>query len=153
MDAAFGFYAQNAFWVWFAVAALLLAVEVATGSGWLLWPTASAAAVGVLTFFVRLGLPLELALFALLALGGAFVSRRFLPKRETPDTDADINDQRLRLVGRMGETVQDFVDGRGRVFVDGSEWAAEADAAAPLRAGSRVEVTGLAGARLAVRPG
>lgn len=153
MDAALAFYADHPMWIWLAIAVLLLTIEVATGSGWLLWPAAAAGATGMLTLFVRLGLPAELLTFAALAIAATFLSRRFLKPRQTEDTDADINDQRVRLVGRSGEAVQDFVDGRGRVFVDGSEWAAEADAAAPLRAGSRVEVTGLAGARLAVRAG
>ncbi len=34
------FYATHPFWVWLAVAAIFLAVEVATGTGWLLWPAA-----------------------------------------------------------------------------------------------------------------
>ena len=36
------FYLGHPMWVWLAVGALLLAAEVATGSGYLLWPAASA---------------------------------------------------------------------------------------------------------------
>jgi membrane protein implicated in regulation of membrane protease activity len=39
-------YTTHPFWVWLAVAAIFLAVEVATGTGWLLWPAASALLVG-----------------------------------------------------------------------------------------------------------
>ena len=36
MDAIAGFHALHPFWLWLAVAAAFLAVEVATGTGWLL---------------------------------------------------------------------------------------------------------------------
>ena len=148
MDTLIAFYGQHPMWEWLAVAAVLLAIEVATGSGWLLPAAASAAAVGVLTLVLPLGFPGEAILFAVLAVASTFLSRRFLKSRHEADTDEDVNDQRLRLVGRSGEAVQDFVDGRGRVFVDGSEWSAEAEPSAALAAGARVEVTGLAsGAR------
>jgi membrane protein implicated in regulation of membrane protease activity len=154
MDALVAFYSQHPMWVWLAIAAVLLAIEVATGSGWLLPAAASAAAVGVLTLVYPLGFAGESILFAVLAVASTFLSRRFLKPRHANDTDEDVNDQRLRLVGRSGEAVQDFVDGRGRVFVDGSEWSAEAEPSSRLTAGARVEVTGLAsGARLVVRAG
>ena len=44
-------YLTHPFWVWIGFAAALLAVEVATGSGWLLWPAAAAAVVSVLAGF------------------------------------------------------------------------------------------------------
>ncbi|EJL25398.1 hypothetical protein PMI01_04370, partial [Caulobacter sp. AP07] len=41
MDGLMLFYMTHPFWVWLAVAAIFLAAEVATGTGWLLWPAAS----------------------------------------------------------------------------------------------------------------
>ena len=41
-------YVMHPFWAWIALAGALLALEVATGSGWLLWPAASAAIVALL---------------------------------------------------------------------------------------------------------
>ena len=40
-------YQAHPFGAWIALAAALLALEVATGSGWLLWPSASAAVTAV----------------------------------------------------------------------------------------------------------
>jgi membrane protein implicated in regulation of membrane protease activity len=48
---------------------------------------------------------------------------------------------------------QDFRDGRGRVFVDGKEWAAQLEGGASLASGAKVTVVGVGGARLTVRPG
>ena len=46
MGAVEAFYFAHPFWSWLAVGAVFLIVEVMTGSGWLLWPAGSAAAVG-----------------------------------------------------------------------------------------------------------
>lgn len=87
------FYLGHPMWVWLAVGALLLAAEVATGSGYLLWPAASAVVVGLFTLTgLDLGLPGELALFAVLTLVSTFLARRYLPpKRLQPGPD--INDR------------------------------------------------------------
>ena len=149
MDLA-AFYSTHPLWVWLAFAAILLAIEVATGSGWLLWAAASAGATGLLTLIgVPLGLPGEIAVFAVLTLGSTLISRRFF--KPEPEQEADINDQTTRLVGHSGEVASDFVRGHGRVFVDGTEWSAEAEGDATLTAGTRIRVVGVAsGARLKV---
>lgn len=151
MDLA-AFYSDHPLWVWLAFAAILLAIEVATGSGWLLWAAAAAGVTGLLTLLgVPLGLPGEIAVFAVLTLAATLVSRRFF--KPEPEHEADINDQVTRLVGRSGEVARDFLRGEGRVFVDGAEWSAEAEGEAVLTAGARVRVVGVAsGARLRVAP-
>jgi membrane protein implicated in regulation of membrane protease activity len=147
------FYSMHPMWVWLAVGALFLAVEVATGSGYLLWPAASAGLVAVLTSQMHVGLPLELVIFAALTIASTYLGRRFLPPtshRHGPD----INDKASRLVGRTGETVGLFAAGQGRVFGDGAEWSAELAAEQPEPTpGARVEVMEvLGGGRLKVRP-
>jgi len=151
MEQLGAFYADHPLWVWLAFAAVLLAIEVATGSGWLLWAAASAAATGLLTLLgMPLGLGGEIAVFAVLTLASTLISRRFF--KSEPERESDINDQTHRLVGRSGEVARDFVRGEGRVFVDGTEWVAEADDETGLTAGVRVRVTGVSpGARLKVR--
>ena len=95
------FYATHPFWVWLAVAAIFLAVEVATGTGWLLWPAASAFLVGLLTLVAPLGLPVGLVLFAVLTIATTYLARRFL-KPVLDAKNPDLNDPSLRLVGRDG---------------------------------------------------
>ncbi len=145
-------YTEHAFWWWAAAAAALLAAEVAIGTSHLLWPTASAAVVGVLLLFgLKLPPGADLALFAVLTIVSTLAARRYIKRPEL--TGPDINDPNHRLAGQHGEAVAGFSRGQGRVFVDGKEWAAEADADAALRKGDRVEVTAvLDGGRLKVRP-
>jgi membrane protein implicated in regulation of membrane protease activity len=143
-------YTTHPFWVWLAVAAIFLAIEVATGTGWLLWPAASALLVGLLTLAVAPGLPIELGLFAVLTIATTYLARRFLrPLLEA--NNPDVNDPSLRLVGRDGEVLDGFQNGRGRVFVDGKEWAAVAPEGEPPAAGQRVLVVAVEGAVLTVR--
>ena len=143
-------YLTHPFWVWIALAAALLAVEVATGSGWLLWPAAAAAVVSVLAGFVGVPPAGALLAFALLTIVSSLLARRYLPRSVT-DPSHDINDQVGRLVGHHGVAVAAFVGRAGRVFIDGKEWAAELDEGEGLAAGSRIEVVGVAGAHLKVR--
>ena len=67
-------YAAHAFWFWLALGAVLLGVEAATGSGWLLWPAASAGVVAVISLLgLHLGALGEVAIFAGLTLITTFV--------------------------------------------------------------------------------
>jgi membrane protein implicated in regulation of membrane protease activity len=140
----------NPFWMWTAFAAAILALEVATGTGWLLWPAACAAVVA----FVILAIPLPdvaaMGLFAVLTLVTTLLARRFWPRRSEMLGD-DINDNTARLIGHHGRAVQAFRERAGRVFIDGKEWAAELEDGDVLDAGTAVEVTGVSGAHLKVR--
>jgi membrane protein implicated in regulation of membrane protease activity len=148
MDWIADLYAAEPFWVWAGLAAALLAVEVVTGSGWLLWASASAAATGVIVALLGPTVPQAIGIFAVLTLVSALLARRYLP-RSAPA--GDINDNIARLVGHHGSAVKAFHGRAGRVFIDGKEWAAELDEGDVLEAGASVEVTGVQGARLRVR--
>lgn len=150
MPALDGLYLTHPAWLWAAAAAALLALEVAAGSGWLLWPAASAGVVAVIAGFTPLSTPAAVIIFVVLTIVSTVTARRYFPRRLEPRSE-DINDTVARVVGRKGRVVAPFQAGCGRVFVDGKEWAAElAEGEAP-EAGARVEVTGVAGARLKVR--
>ena len=143
------FYAANPLWTWMIVAGVLLAVEVATGSGWLLWPAACAAVTALVAPILPGGLPAEIALFSLLTIASTLLARRFLPEGRL-HPGRDINDRTGDLVGKRGRVTGVFIEGSGRVLVDGAEWEAESDGDLPM--GGSVEVVSvLGGARLSVR--
>lgn len=151
MSALIDLHAAQPFWIWLALGVVLLAVEAAFSTEWLLWPAVSAGMVAVVT---ALGLPLsfvgEVALFAVLTVAMTLLSRRLI-QRVNPSDSPDINARDSRLVGQRAQVVQPFVDGRGRVFVSGAEWAAEIQGAAPL-AGESVIVEATDTGLLKVRP-
>jgi membrane protein implicated in regulation of membrane protease activity len=149
METIFHLYNDHAFWVWLAIGGVLLAIEVATGSGWLLWPAGSAAVVAVLSL-LGLSFVWEVLIFSALTIGTTLLGRRYL-KRTIP-SGPDINDTSSHLLGHHGQAVTAFDRGLGRVLIQGKEWAAENDTADPLQPGARVEVVAvLSGARLKVR--
>lgn len=143
-------YLHQPFWVWMALGAALLAVEVATGSGWMMWPAASAGLVAVLSQVLHLSLAESVLGFAVLTIASTLLARRYFPRSLVPHTH-DINDNVARLVGHQGKAVDAFRGRAGRVFIDGKEWAAELDDGEALDAGARVEVVGVRGAHLRVR--
>ena len=150
MDLALGFLATHPFWSWMGLAAILLAIEMVTGSGYLLWPSASAAVTALLTG-LGLSLPELVGLFAGLTIVSTLVARRYLPSPFRPK-GPDINDPAHRIVGRGGWAAGQFTGGRGRVLVDGKEWAAELEGGGDLPVGAAVSVTAIAtGARLKVK--
>ncbi|MET0275193.1 MAG: NfeD family protein [Phenylobacterium sp.] len=152
MDEIALIYAAHPLWVWMGVAAALLAVEVATSSGWLLWPAAASAVVAVVVQVAELPFTAALLLFAVLTIASTLLARRYLP-RSVEAEGGDINDNIGRLVGHHGKAVETFRGQAGRVFIDGKEWAAELEGEGALEAGAQVEVVGVHGARLRVRPG
>ena len=150
MDAVLDIYASQPFWIWLAVGVLLLAVEAALSTEWLLGPAVAAGVVAVLTALgLRMGLAVEVGMFAGLTVLATALSRRLI-QRVNPDDHPDINDRDLRLVGQRARVVQAFVEGRGRVFVSGAEWVALIDGDAPP-VGDSVVVDRLEGPSLKVR--
>ena len=140
---------QHPFALWIATGGVLLAVEVGTGSGWLLWPAGSAAVTALLTLAIPLNPSMQAVIFAILTIVTTLAGRRFFPRHPH---GRDINDTRARLAGVAGVAAGDFQAGHGRVFVDGKEWAAELEGASSLATGARIVVVGVSGARLTVRP-
>ena len=142
-------YVAQPFWIWLAIGVLLLAVEAMFSTEWLLWPAVSAGVVAVMTAAgVRLGLPGEVAVFAVLTVIATLLSRRLISKAN-PD-GPDINDRDSRLVGQRARVVETFVSGRGRVFISGAEWPAEIVGEAPIE-GQDVVVTRVNGSLLTVQ--
>lgn len=135
--------------IWAGVGAILLALELVHGSGWLLWPAGSAFAVAaILILFPAMGPMTQILVYAFVAILSTVIGRRFVSPRARL-TDA-VNEPMDRLVGMRGQVVDAFKGGHGRVFVDGKEWAAES--ATPLAAGAEIEVEAVVGgARLKVK--
>ncbi len=151
MPAILDAYAAHAFWVWAGLAAALLAVEVLSGSGWLLWASASAAVTGAATAGLALSLSTALIAFALMTVVSTLLARRYLP-RSVAASGGDINDNHARLVGQRAAASQTFEGGQGRVSIDGKEWPADLEGGGVLAAGGAVEVVSISGVRLRVRP-
>ncbi|MCA3701339.1 NfeD family protein [Brevundimonas sp.] len=150
MDAVIDIYTNQPFWIWLAIGVLLLAVEAALSTEWLLWPAVAAGVVAVLTALgLQIGFAGEVGAFAALTVVSTLFSRRLIQK-VNPDDKPDVNDRDARLIGQKARVVAPFVDGRGRVFVSGAEWAAEIEGEGPP-VGDSVIVEASVGSGLKVR--
>ncbi len=143
-------YATHPFWIWLAIAGLFLVIEVSTGTGWLLWTAACAAVVALLTFIPGGNAAIHLAVWAALTIVTTVTARRYLPRNISGD-GPDINDNVGRLVGHQGTVTESFHNGRGRVFVDGKEWAAVAEDDEAHRSDEKVVIVSAAGSVLTVK--
>src|SRR5271165_4409092 len=101
MGGLLGIFADHAFLAWMATAAVLLTLELLTGSGWLLWPAGSAAVVGIINAGPDQSPAAQAATFAALTAASTYVGRRWL--RRSSRAGHDPNDPLPRLIGREGE--------------------------------------------------
>jgi membrane protein implicated in regulation of membrane protease activity len=163
-------YLQDPFWIWLGLASVFVALSFATGVNLLLLPSACAVAVALLEVAgVRLGLTAETGVFAALtafALMGAFALQPrarvavvgATAARQARASGYDMGSGKptedpSALVGRIARATGEFNNGVGRVWIDGSEWAAEIDGieeTLPLGASVRV-IRVIGGVKLQVR--
>ncbi|MEO5972347.1 MAG: NfeD family protein, partial [Sphingomicrobium sp.] len=136
-------------WLWAIGGVLLLIAEVIAPGFFLLFVGAAAVATGAFTLLFGLGIPAQLALFALYATLAVLAGRKFYARPEIAGDDPFLNDRGARLVGKS-VVVVDAVDAHGgRVRVGDSEWSARGG---PAAAGERVRITGVDGNCLTVEP-
>jgi membrane protein implicated in regulation of membrane protease activity len=136
-------------WLWMIGGVILLAAEILAPGIFLIFVGAAAVATGVFALLFGLGLPAQLALFALYTVIAVMIGRRFYANASTDSSDPLLNDRAARLVGRVVTVVETVDNGGGRVRVGDSEWSARGG---PAAAGERVRVTGIDGNCLKVEP-
>jgi membrane protein implicated in regulation of membrane protease activity len=137
MAALEALYLQDPFWIWLAISCLFVALNLATGAAVLMWPGIIAALVAVIELVgLKLGVVNEAGIFTMLCLavigGGYVMSPRAMMMAGVAEDEARAKlpsrgsqGQTARLVGRIGRTTGEFVNGVGRVWIDGAEWGAE----------------------------
>jgi hypothetical protein len=134
-------------WIWFIAAMLLFLLETVVPGVHFLWFGLAAAVVGVLTLATGLGWEMQLGAFVLTALATVFVVRHFAAGTGKQTDAPGLNERGLQLIGRIVEVEDAIVNGRGKVRVGDTVWAAQGEDAPR---GARVEVTGSNGSVLVV---
>jgi len=136
-------------WAWLAFGLILAAAEMAIPGVFLIWLAGAAIITGLTAMFVPIELPLQIVVFAVLAVVAVFLGRRYLQNNPILEADPKMNRRGARLVGEVATVSQAIRDGSGRVHYGDSEWLAKG---ADVPAGSRVRITGSDGAVLLVEP-
>jgi membrane protein implicated in regulation of membrane protease activity len=130
-------------WLWLIGGVVLLIAEIIAPGFFLMFIGAAAIATGLLTLLLPVGIALQLALFAILALAIVRVGgRRAYAMRYEYSTDPLLNDRVGRLLGRVVVVVESVDANGGRVRVGDGEWSARGGPAAP---GDRVRIVDVDG--------
>lgn len=136
-------------WAWLAIGLILAAAEMMAPGLFLIWLAGAALLTGVVTWLVPIGLPLQIVLFAVMAIASVFVGRNYLRANPVREADPKMNQRGARLVGETAVVTQAIAGGTGRVHHGDSEWLARGPDTAP---GARVRITGSDGVVLLVEP-
>jgi membrane protein implicated in regulation of membrane protease activity len=135
-------------WLWLIGGVLLLIAEIIAPGFFLVFIGGAAIATGLFTVLFGLGLPMQLALFAIYALLAVMIGRRaYANSADQRSDDPLLNDRVARLVGRVVTVVEAIDEHGGRVRVGDSEWSARGG---PAASGERVRITGVDGNCLTV---
>jgi membrane protein implicated in regulation of membrane protease activity len=134
-------------WTWLAIGLLLAAAEMAVPGVFLIWMAGAALITGLITWLAPIGLPLQIVVFAVLAIVAVFTGKRYLRANPIVPADPLMNDRGGRLLGETVVVTYAIDGGTGRVKQGDSEWLARGPDAEP---GTRMRVTGHDGAVLLV---
>lgn len=134
-------------WHWWALGAILLTIEIASTTQYLLWPGLAALVVGVLKFFdPSLDGRLSVVLFAVVSVAATAAWKRSAWGRAERGTHASLNDRSAQYIGRVVKAEENFVNGRGAVRVDDTRWnAVVTDGSAPMK-GDMLKISSADGA-------
>jgi inner membrane protein len=130
-------------WLWLIGGIVLLIAEVIAPGFFLMFIGAAAIATGLLSLVLPVGIALQLAMFAILALiivrvGG----RRAYASKYDYSSDPLLNDRAGRLLGKIVTVVQRVDANGGRVRVGDGEWSARGG---PAEVGERVRIVDVEG--------
>ncbi len=154
MQALIEFLTTMPFWYWWVFAALLLVIELSTGSTYFLWPAIAAVIVGLFSLSpVGAFWQMQLLLFAATTVGLSFFAPPYVkPWLQRSQADHQmLNDRGAQKIGRRASVDEDFVDGAGKVRLGDTLWLAESEDGENFAAGVSVVVTRVDGVKLFVR--
>lgn len=137
-------------WLWLIGGVVLLIAELIAPGFFLVFIGGAALATGFASLLLPLSLPLQLAIFAVLAfLAVRIGGRRAYSMRYDYSADPLLNDRAKRLLGKVVVATQPIDANGGRVRVGDGEWSARGGPAAP---GERVRIVDIDGNCLKVEP-
>lgn len=137
-------------WLWLIGGIVLLIAELIAPGFFLVFIGGAAVATGLAALILPLGLPLQLAIFAVIAfLAVRIGGPRAYSMRYEHSTDPFLNDRVKRMLGTVVVATQPIDSNGGRVRVGDSEWSARGGPAQP---GDRVRIVDVDGNCLKVEP-
>jgi inner membrane protein len=136
-------------WIWIAIAAILLIAEIFTAGFFLIWFSIGAAGAGILSM-LGVGRPAQLIVFILLSCILFVFGRRFAKMvtiNQPPGIGAD------RFIGQNGYVIEeiDNISGKGRVKAGTDEWRAMSDNGDKIDINTLIEIIRIDGTKAIVK--
>lgn len=130
-------------WLWLIGGVVLLIAELIAPGFFLMFIGAAGIATGLLSLLLPIGLALQLALFAILAVAIVRIGgRRAYSFKYEHSSDPFLNNRVARLLGQVVVVVEPVDANGGRVRVGDSVWSARGG---PAAVGERVRIVDING--------
>lgn len=146
------FWSSFGFFSWLALAAVLFAIELTTGTAYLLWLSAAAVMTAL---YVALPLPsgiaLELVVFGVFAIASTMVGQRYFKPGAIKSDQPNLNDPERQHLGARTIAVGDFAGGVGRVSLGDTQWSAQTTDGSSPTDGAGLKVVSVDGTTLRVK--
>ena len=142
----------DAMWIWVAIGLLLLAVEISTGTVYVLWFGISALCVAVATWlFPQMPPAIQFAIFAALSIGSLAIWKLFYKKTETHSRVGQAQGEEIGRTGTVIEPVNANHNGKisfAQGLMGSREWVAVANEI--IEVGSKAKVVAVEGNALRI---
>ncbi len=130
------------FWQWWALAAILLVVEVLVPSFFFLWLAAAGFTTGIIVWLFAMTMNTQIFIFSVLAIS-AIVLWKIIGKKPLKKTDHPLLNKRgQQYIGRTFNLYEAIENGQGKIKVDDSIWKVHGEDC-PL--GSKVRIIAVRG--------
>ncbi len=134
-------------WSWLALGLVLAIGEMVIPGVFLIWLAVAAILTGLLAWVVPIGVPVQIVIFAVLAIVLVFTGKRYLGRNPITPADPAMNDRGARMQGEVVTITHAIDGGSGRARHGDTEWLVKGPDAEP---GTRMRVAGHDGAVLLV---
>ena len=143
--------AFDAYTGWLILGAVLMILEIVVPGVFLLWIGLAGILTGTLVFFFP-ALPFTVTgtVFAVFSVIFACVGRKLIAPAQEKSDASPLNNRLESYVGQIFQAQENFADGRGKIKVGDTVWAALCDT--DVKAGQTVKAVGTQGTFLKVEP-
>jgi membrane protein implicated in regulation of membrane protease activity len=134
-------------WLWFAVAVVLFVLETIVPGVHFLWFGVAAGVIGAIALVAPMAWQWQIILFSFVSFVTVFLVRRSGSVEGAKSDEPSLNVRGAQYIGRKVKVEEAIRNGRGKVRIGDTVWAAEGEDAPH---GALVEVTGVNGTVLVV---
>lgn len=135
-------FADVVFWHWWAIAAVLLTVEIVAPSTFFMWMSMAAAVTGLFLLAFDMSWQVQILMFSGLSILSIISGKLYLKRNPIQSDEPKLNRRGEQHIGKTYTLEKAIENGVGKVRVGDSLWRVEGE---DMPAGEKVTVTGVNG--------